>query len=108
MLEEEERAIVDAGDAGAEAAVVALVVVLLEDGVFFDFPLHAEGRVGEHVVELVIGEVILGLAVAEGVAEFDVVERVAFDEHVGAADGVGFGVVVLAKEHQLRVGVELL
>src|SRR5450759_1601226 len=64
--------------------------------------------VGEHVVELVIGEVILGLAVAEGVAEFDVVERVAFDKHVGAADGVGFGVVVLAEEDELGVGVELL
>jgi hypothetical protein len=30
VLEKEERAIVDAGDAGAEAAIVALVVVLLD------------------------------------------------------------------------------
>ncbi len=29
------------------------------------------------------------------------------DEHVGAADGIGFGVVVLAEEDELGVGVEL-
>ena len=36
------------------------------------------------------------------------VDVVALDEHVGAADGVGLGVVVLAEDFELGVGVQLV
>ena len=72
-------------------------------------PLHAEGRIGEHVVEgalLAVGvavEAVLG----EGVAEDDVVGVLALDEHVRLADGPGLVVPVLAEQLRVGVGVEL-
>ena len=101
VLQEEQRAIVDARQARAEAAVVAERVALVLDVLLLLLPLHAEGRIGEHVVErpfLAVGvavEAVLG----EGVAEDDVVGVLALDEHVGPADGPGLVVPVLAEEH---------
>ena len=43
--------------------------------------------------------------VAQGVAKGDVAYVLAFDEHVGLADGVGLGVEFLAKDGQARLGV---
>ena len=109
VLEEEKRAVVHARRARAEAAAEAERVALLLDVALLLLPLHAEGRIGEHVVEgpfLAVGvavEAVLG----EGVAEDDVVGVLAFDEHVGFADGPGFVVPVLAEEHGLGVGVEV-
>jgi hypothetical protein len=50
VLEEQEAAVVDAGQAGAEAAGEALGGVLVADGLLDLLPLDAEGRVGQQVV----------------------------------------------------------
>ena len=52
-----------------------------------------------HAVEAVLGE---------SVAEDDVIGILAFDEHVGFADGPGFVVPVLTEELRLRVGIEVV
>ena len=109
MLEEEERAVIHAGRARAEATAVAEGVALVLDVALLLLPLHAEGRIGEHVVEgpfLAVGgavEAVLG----EGVAEDDVVGVLALDEHVGLADGPGFVVPVLTEELGLGIGIEV-
>ena len=46
-MEEQERAVVDARQAGAEAAVEALLLVLALDHVVLRLPLDAEGRIGQ-------------------------------------------------------------
>src|ERR1017187_6829568 len=46
VLEEEEGTVVDAGQAGAEAAVVALVVVLIADVFLLRFQLHTKRGIG--------------------------------------------------------------
>jgi hypothetical protein len=68
VQQEQQRAVADARQAGAEAAVEALLLVLLADFLLDLLPLHAEGRVGQHVVELLAGQAV----VAERVAEDDV------------------------------------
>ena len=109
VLEEEERAVVHAGRARAEAPAKAEGVALVLDVALLLLPLHAEGRIGEHVVEgpfLAISgavEAVLG----EGVAEDDGVGVLALDEHVGLADGPSFVVPVLAEELGLGIGVEV-
>ena len=65
MLEEEQRAVVHARQAGAEAAVEAELVVLALDLLLLLLPVHAEGRIGEEVVEVLAGELVVGEAVAE-------------------------------------------
>jgi hypothetical protein len=83
--------------------------VLILDIALLLLPLHAEGRIGEHIVESpflpVAGpvEAVLG----EGVAQDDGVCILAFDEHVGLADGPGFVVPVLTEELGLGVAVEV-
>ena len=47
------------------------------------------------------------MVVGEAVAEGDVLDLLALDHHVRAADGVGLGVVVLAEDLELGVGVQL-
>ena len=54
VQQEEQRAVADARQAGAEAAVEALLLVLLADLLLDLLPLHAERRIGEHVVELLV------------------------------------------------------
>src|SRR5690606_22396939 len=100
VLQEEQRAVVDARQPGAEAAVVAESLGFVRDVLLLLFPLHAEGRIGEHIVEGAL--LALGVAVeavlGEGVAEDDVVGVLAFDEHVGLADRPGFVVPVLPEQ----------
>ena len=67
-------------------------------------PVHAEGRIGEHVVELVGVE----LVVAERVAELDAAHVLALDEHVALADGVALGVEFLAEGAHDGLGVQLV
>ncbi len=92
--EEQQGAIRLARQARPEAALVALLVVLVPDRLLHLGPVHAEGRVGEHEVEALAGELVIG----EGVAVLDVGHLVALDEHVRLADGVGLGVQLLAVE----------
>src|SRR5690606_36046514 len=104
VLEKQQGAIVDARQAGAEAAVEAELVVLLGDVILLGLPFHAEGRVGQHVVEGFVGVAVavhhafLAAPGAEGVAEDDLMGVLTLDHQVRAADGEGFGVVFLAVE----------
>ena len=102
MLEEQERAVVDARQPGAEAAVEAERLVLGLDVVLDLLPLDAERRVGEQVVERSPGVAVLGERVAVG----DVGGVLALEHHVGAADGVGLGVELLAEHLEPRLRVE--
>jgi hypothetical protein len=54
VLEEQERAIVDARQSGPEAAGKALLLVLLPDHLLHLLPLHPEGRVGDQVLGLLV------------------------------------------------------
>jgi hypothetical protein len=63
--QEQHRAVRHPRQAGAEAAVEALVEVLLAHVLLDLLPLHAEGRVGEHVVELGVGVAVVGQRVAD-------------------------------------------
>ena len=108
VLQEQQRAVVDARQPRAEPAGIAEGLGLVPNRLALLLPLHAEGRVGQHVVEgprpaRVVGpEGVRG----EGVAEMDVVRVLALDEHVGLADRPGFVVPVLAEHEGLGVGVE--
>src|SRR5208337_5210325 len=62
--QEEEGAVRDPWQARSEAPVEALRLVLLAD-LFLDLlPLHAKRRIGEHVVELLVGVTVIGEGVA--------------------------------------------
>ena len=91
VQQEQQRAVADARQAGAEAAVEALLLGFLADLLLDLLPLHAEGRIGEHVVEVLARQAVVG----ERVAEDDVGDVLPLDEHVGLADGVGLGVELL-------------
>ena len=104
MKQEQHRPVGDAGQARAEAAVVALGLVLATDLLFHLLPFHPKGWVGEHVVEPAAAVAILG----QGVAEDDVGHVLALDEHVRLADGKGLGVQLLAEHGQAGLGVVLL
>ena len=69
MKHEGERAVGDAGESGAEAAVVALLFVLFAHSFLRLLPLDAKGRIREHVVERFAPVAVVG----EGVAGFDAV-----------------------------------
>ena len=64
VQQEQQRAVRDAGQAGAEASVVALASVLLADFLLDLLPFHAERRIGQHVVEFPVRVAV----VREGVA----------------------------------------
>jgi hypothetical protein len=76
---------------------------LVLDGVGHLLPLDAEGRVGEEVVEGLADEPSWLKRVAVG----DVGGVLALQHHVGAADGVGLGVELLAEHLQVGVRVQL-
>ena len=69
-----------------------LLLGLAPDFLLDLLPLHAEGWIGELVVEGFSGVPVLG----ERVALDDVASCLPRDEHVGLADGVGFGVDLLS------------
>ena len=102
MQQEQHRAVADGGGAGAEPAVEAELGVLVVDVGSLVFPVDAEGRVGQAVVELLVVEGVFG----EGVAEGDVVDVLALDDHVGLADRVRGVVVVLPVQAQLDARVQ--
>ena len=91
------------GQPGAEAAAEAELGVLGLDLVLHLLPLDPERRIGEQVVEAPVGMAVLG----EGVAVDDPGGVLALQHHVGAADGVGLGVELLAEHLQAGLWVEL-
>ncbi len=103
VLKKKEGAVIDARQPRAEPPAEALFFVLPLDEIGFRLPLHAERRIGQHIVELVARKVVIGETVAEG----DVLDVLALDHHVRPADGIGLGIVVLAEDFQAGVGVKL-
>ncbi|MDQ1081472.1 hypothetical protein QE401_003998 [Pseudoroseomonas cervicalis] len=101
VQQEQQGAVGDARQAGAEAAGMAELLGLLAHLLLHLLPLHAKGRVGQHVVELLSGMPVLG----QGVAGHDVADILALDQHVRLADGVALVVQLLAEHAQrgLRV-----
>lgn len=99
--QEEQRAVADAGQTGAETPVEAVLLMFLFDFLLNLFPFDAEGGIGEHVVKVLAGELIVG----EGVAMLDVFDVLPFDQHVGFADRVGFGVELLTVHDEPGIGV---
>ena len=89
VQQEEQSAVVDARQLAAVAAEVGPEV----DHLLLGLPVHAEGGVGEQVVERRhVGKAI----VDQGVAEFDAAVALALDQQVGGGDGIRARVVVLA------------
>ena len=95
VLQEEQRAVVHARQPGAEAAVEAALVVLPLDLLLLLLPVHAEGRIGEEVVEGLARELVVGEAVAEAHVVAAAVVVHLLHQHVGRSGGEGALVVVL-------------
>ena len=66
-------------------------------------PLHAEGRIGEHVVELLVRMAVIG----ERITGDDVPNILPLDQHVRLADGVGKVVQLLAEHGQAGLRIVL-
>lgn len=58
------------------------------------------------VMAVAIDKAVFGLAGAQGVAKGDVLDVLAFDHQVRAANGIGLGVVFLAEEVNAGAGVQ--
>ena len=102
MLQEKKRAVVDPRQAGPEPATKALLVMLPLDKVGLGLPLHAKGRIGQHVIELFARKTIVGKAVAIG----DMLDVLSLDHHIRPAYGIGLGVVVLTENLQASIGIQ--
>ena len=110
MLQEEQRAVVDPWQPRAEAPPEAEGVPLAHDVPLLLLPLHAEGRIREHVIERRGAVAVPSSRVAvpgEAVPEDDVLGILAFDQHVRPAHCPGFVVPVLPIEERLRLAVVL-
>ena len=102
VLQKEQRAVVHAREPGAEAAVESTLVVLLLDLFLLFLPVHAEGWIGEEVVEGFAGELVFREAVAiPNVVSGAVVVHL-LHQHVGRRGGEGALVVVLTIDVELR------
>ena len=95
MHEEQQRAIRHARQAGTEAAIEALALVLLADFLLDLLPLNAERRIGQHVVELRVSVAVF----RQRVARDDVGDILPLDQHVRLADRIAL-VVQLLPEHR--------
>ena len=102
--QEQQRTIAHARQTGTEASGEALLAVLSLHLLLHVLPLHAERRVGQAVVELLMGQVI----VRQSIAELDVAGVVALDQLVRYGDGIGLRVQLLGVRHQAGIGVPLV
>ena len=105
LLQKQQRTVVDRRQARAETPREAEFTVLPLDNGLLVLPLDAEGRIGEHVMEALVGMAVLGLAVTERVAPDDVVGFSALDEHIGTANRPAFVVVLLSEQAEIGAGV---
>ena len=103
MQQKQQRPVRHAGQAGAETSGESTLLVLVGDRLLLGVPGHPERRVGQQEVEVLGAEAVVG----EGVAEVDVVDVLALDDHVGLAHRIGARVDVLAVEHRAGLGVHL-
>ncbi len=67
------------------------------------FPVNAERRIGDAVVELIAVE----LVVVQGVAKLHVVGIAPTDQHVSLGDAKSERVQLLAKAGDIRIGIQL-
>lgn len=91
MHQEQKRPVGHPRETRPEPPVEALLLVLGADRLLDLLPLHAERRIGQHVVELLMRMAII----RQGVAENDVADVLPLDQHVRLADGVGLRVQLL-------------
>ena len=97
------------GSPAPKRPFVAQEVALLLDFAPLLLPLHAEGRIRQHVVErprTAVGAALVAV-LGERVAQDDVLGVLALDQHVGLADRPGLVVPVLPVEKRIRVAVVL-
>ena len=102
MLKEQQGTVGCAWCAGEKPSVGILCFGRHE--LFFAFPGYAEGRIGDHVVELLAREPVF----AQGGAEPDVVGVFARDEQVGFADGVGLRIEFLPVYPDFYLRIDIL
>ena len=84
MEQKEQRPIAHPWQTGAEAAAKTFDHVLLFNRALDLLPIHAKGRIREHIVELVAGK----LVIAEGVAQLDAAHILPLDQHIALADRI--------------------
>ncbi len=101
MQQEEHGAVAHVGQARPVAARRAAGMFGL-DFLADVLPVLAEGRIGEHIAELFVGEQVAG----KGVLTLDVLRILALHQHVSLGDGVGFFVDLLTVEMHVEVGVD--
>jgi hypothetical protein len=75
--------------------------MLLDDGVVVVSPIHAEGWVGEHQVELLAVGAVLGQRAARG----DAAGVLTLYQHLGPTYGPRLRVQLLSVEHEPRLGI---
>ena len=91
MHQEQQRTIGDTGQTGTKASVEPFEALFVFDLPFDLLPVHTKGGVGEHVVEFVGVELVVG----EGVTQFDVVDLLPLDQHISLTDGVALWIELL-------------
>ena len=104
MHQEQQRAVRYSRQTRPEATVVALEDILVLDLLLDLFPVHPEGRVGEHVIKLVGVELVL----RQGIAQLDTTDILPLDQHIRLTDSIGFWVQLLAKCAHHCIGVQLV
>ena len=104
VLEEKQLAVGDARQARAEASFRAKCLRLFPYRVLVLLPVHAVGRIGQHVVKRFPPVRIVRQRVAEGY----LLGVVAGHQHVRFADTEGLAVQLLAEQLDADRGVELL
>ena len=102
MLKEQQGTVGCARCAGEKPSVGILRFGRHE--LFFAFPGYAEGRIGDHVVELPAHEPVF----AQGGAEPDVIGVLARDEQVGFADGIGLPIEFLPVYLDFYLRIDIL
>ena len=88
MLEKQERAVRDAGQTSAKSATIPLRSRFVLNELLYLFPLHAKRRVAQHIVKGLGLESVL----VEAVSQNDTAVGITFQNHIGTARCVCFGV----------------
>ena len=104
MLEEKQLSVRDTRQTGAEASFRAESLRLFAYRVLVLLPVHAIGRIGQHVVK----RFPLVCIVRQRIAEGNLLRVVAGHQHVRFADAEGLAVQLLAEQLDADRGVELL
>lgn len=107
VLQKEQRTVVYSGKSGAEPSFKTELLVFPLDFRLLLFPVDAEWRIGEKVVEGVAGKLVVGKAVAEADVVAAAVVVHLFHEHVGRGGCKGPFVVVLAVNEEPGGGMML-